>query len=138
MDSESAHGLAHFLINDHSWYRFVTTADYIRAGLWCLSNLMIGFSYLVLPAEIWRWRQALPFKSIALFSTLFIGFIAFCGISHLTMIVIMPTAPWWATLVIYVPTALVSLATAVVLRRERRLIVAALEGVGAALAESTD
>lgn len=138
MDSESAHGLAHFLINDHSWYRFVTTADYIRAGLWCLSNLVIGVSYLMLPVEIWRWRHALPFKSIALFSTLFIAFIAFCGVSHLTMVIIMPTAPWWATLLIYVPTGLVSLATAVVLRRERRLIVSALEGVGAALAESTE
>lgn len=138
MDSESAHGLAHFLINNHSWYTFETPADHLRAALWCLSNLMIGLSYLMLPAEIWRWRLALPFKSIALFSTLFIGFIAFCGISHLTMIIIMPTAPWWAVLLIYVPTALVSLATAVVVRRERRLIVAALEGVGAALAESRE
>lgn len=138
MDSGSAHGIAQFLINNHSWYTFETTADYVRAGLWCLSNLTIGFSYLLLPVEIRRWRLALPFKSAALFGTLFIAFIGFCGISHLTMIIIMPTAPWWATLLIYVPTGLVSLATAIVVRRERRVIVAALEGVGAALAESAE
>lgn len=135
MDSGSAHGIAHVLINNHSWYTFETTADYIRAGLWCVSNLTIGFSYLLLPVELWHWRLALPLKSIAVFSTLFIAFIAFCGFSHLSMLIIMPTAPWWATLMIYVPTAAVSLATALVLRRERRVIVAALEGVGAALTE---
>jgi hypothetical protein len=49
------------------------------------------------------------------------------------MIIIMPTAPWWAVLIIYVPTALASVATAYVVRRERVLIIAALKGVGAAL-----
>ncbi len=135
MDSGSAHGIAHALINSHSWYRFDTPADIFRAGLWCLSNLTIGLSYLLLPVELWRWRLALPFKSIAVFSALFIAFIALCGLSHLSMIIIMPTAPWWATLLIYVPTALVSLATALVLRHERQVIVAALEGIGSALAE---
>lgn len=136
MDSGS--GIAHLLMNDHSWYRLVTTADYIRAALWCLSNLAIGLSYLLLPIEIRRWRLALPFKSTALIGTLFIAFIGLCGISHLTMIVIMPTAPWWATLIIYLPTGLVSLSTVFVVRHERQLIVAALEGVGAALAEGAD
>lgn len=135
MDSGSAQGIAHILLNDHSWYRFVTTADYIRAGLWCLSNLAIGLSYLLLPAEIRRWHLALPFKSTALIGTLFVGFIGLCGVSHLVMIIIMPTGPWWATLLIYVPTGVVSLATVMVVRRERQLIVAALEGVSAALAE---
>ncbi len=138
MDMGSPQGIAHFLMNDHSWYRLVTTADYIRAGLWCFSNLAIGLSYLLLPAEIRQWRLALPFRSTALIGTLFIGFIGLCGISHLSMIIIMPTAPWWATLIIYLPTALVSLATAWVVRHERQLIVAALEGIGAALAEGAE
>ncbi len=138
MEPGSAQGVAHMLMNDHSWYRLVTTADYIRAGLWCLSNLAIGLSYLFLPAEIRRWHLALPFKSTALIGTLFIGFIGLCGISHLAMIVIMPTGPWWATLLIYLPTGLVSMATVMVVRRERQLIIAALEGVGAALAEDTE
>lgn len=138
MDAGSAHGLAHLLINHHDWYRFETTSDYIRAGLWCFSNLTIGLSYLLLPIEIRHWRTALPFKSAALIGALFIAFIAFCGISHLAMIVIMPTGPWWATAIIYFPTATVSLATALVVRRERRLIVAALQSVGAALVENAE
>lgn len=129
---EGSH-LAHLLMNDHSWYRLASEADYVRAGLWCLCNVAIGGSYLTLPVEIWHWRVALPFHSTALIGILFISFIALCGISHLTMIIIMPTAPWWATLIIYVPTALASIATAYVVRRERLLIIAALKGVSAAL-----
>lgn len=138
MDMNAAGGAARFLINDHSWYTFVTTADWIRAGLWCFSNLAIAAAYFMLPLEIRRWRLALPFRSTALIGTLFIGFIAFCGLSHLSMIFIMQTAPWWATLFIYLPTGLISLATAAIVRRERRLIIAALNGVGAALSESAE
>lgn len=138
MDLGSAHGIAHLIANDHSWYRFETTDDYLRAGSWCLANIGIGLSYLMLPVEIRRWHLALPFKSATLIGTLFICFIAFCGISHITMVIIMPTAPWWATILIYLPTMLVSVATVIVVRRERRLIVAALEGVGAALAEGSE
>jgi len=138
MDPGSVHGIAHMMVNDHSWYRFVSTADYIRAGLWCMANLGIGVSYLLLPVEIRRWHLALPFRSTALIGSLFISFIALCGISHLTMVIIMPTAPWWATLLVYLPTMLVSIGTVIVVRRERRLIVAALQGVGAALAESAE
>lgn len=135
MDAGS--GLAHLLMNDHNWYRLDTEADFVRAGLWCLSNLAIGASYLALPVEIWHWRLALPFRSTALIGVLFISFIALCGISHLSMIIIMPTAPWWATLIIYVPTAIASVATAVVVRRERLLITAALKGVSDALTRGT-
>lgn len=138
MDLGSAHGLAHLIANDHSWYRFVTIDDYLRAATWSVANVGIGVSYLMLPAEIRRWHLALPFKSTSLIGSLFISFIALCGISHITMVVIMPTAPWWATILIYMPTMMVSVATVVVVRRERRLIVAALEGVGAALAESSE
>lgn len=138
MDMDSIHGIAHLVANHHSWYRFETTDDFLRAGFWCLANIGIGVSYLMLPVEIRRWRLALPFKSTVLIGSLFIGFIALCGISHLTMVVIMPTAPWWATILIYLPTMAVSAATVAVVRRERRLIVAVLEGIGAALAERAD
>jgi len=138
MDMGAAGGAASFFINDHSWYHFVTTADYIRAGLWCFSNLAIAVSYFLLPIEIRRWRLALPFRSTAMIGTLFIGFIGFCGLSHLSMLFIMQTAPWWATIIIYLPTGIVSLATVWVVRRERRLIVAALEGVSAALAKGAE
>ena len=138
MDMGAAGGAASFFVNDHSWYHFVSTADYVRAGLWCFSNLAIAISYLVLPVEIRRWRLALPFRSTALIGTLFIGFIAFCGLSHLSMLLIMQTAPWWATIGIYVPTGLVSLATVWAVRRERHLIVAALQGVAAALAKGVE
>ena len=135
MDMGAAGSAVHFFVNDHSWYRFDSTADLVRAGLWCFSNLAIAVSYFLLPVEIRRWRLALPFRSTALIGTLFVGFIAFCGLSHLSMVFIMPTAPWWATIIIYLPTGLISLATVAVVRRQRRLIIAALEGVGAALAE---
>lgn len=135
MDMGQAGGAFHFLINDHSWYRFDTTADYIRAGLWCFSNLAIAGAYFMLPVEIRRWIAVLPFRSAALIGTLFIAFILSCGISHLSMIFIMPTAPWWATLLIYLPTGIISLAAVVVVRREKRFIIAALEGVSAALSE---
>jgi hypothetical protein len=138
MHMEAAHGIAQFLINDHSWYRFETTADYVRAGLWCLSNLATSLSYFLLPIEIRHWRVALPFKSSTLIGTLFIAFIATCGASHLSMLIIMPTAPWWMTILIYLPMAFASVATAVVVRRERRLIIAVLQGVRAALAESSE
>jgi len=135
MDMGSAEGVARYFVNDHSWYHFVTVADYVRAGLWCLSNLAIAVSYLLLPIEIRQWRLALPFKSSALIGTLFFAFIGLCGISHLVMVVIMQTAPWWATILIYLPTGIVSLVTVAVARRERHLIISALQGVSAALAE---
>ncbi|GAA0548906.1 hypothetical protein FHS83_001051 [Rhizomicrobium palustre] len=138
MDAGSAQYVSHLVMNDHTWYRLITTADYVRAGLWCLSNLVIGISYLMLPVEIWHWRTALPFRSTAVIGALFVAFIAFCGISHLSMVVIMQTAPWWAVLLIYVPTAAVSLGTALLVRRERGLILAALQGVGAALAQGKE
>ena len=136
MEMGPVHSAAQYWMNDHSWYRIVTAADYVRAALWCLSNLVIAVSYFLLPVEIRHWRLALPFRSTALIGSLFIAFITFCGLSHLVMVIIMQTAPWWATLLVYLPTGLLSLATAAVVRRERRLIVAALEGVGAALVEN--
>jgi hypothetical protein len=135
MDMGQAGGVLHYFINDHSWYRFITTADYIRAGIWCFSNLAIAGAYFMLPVEIRKWLLALPFRSTTLIGTLFIAFILFCGISHLSMVVIMQTAPWWATILIYLPTGVISLVTVAVVRRERQLIVAALNGVGAALAQ---
>jgi len=135
MEMEPVHSAVQFWMNDHSWYRIVTTADTVRAALWCLSNLVIAVSYFLLPVEIRRWRLALPFRSTALIGSLFIAFIAFCGLSHLVMLILMQTAPWWAILLVYLPTGLLSLAAAAVVRRERHLIVADLEGIGAALAE---
>ena len=37
MDMASASGPAGFLINAHSWYHFVTTADGAGAGPWCVT-----------------------------------------------------------------------------------------------------
>jgi hypothetical protein len=68
---------------------------------------------------------------------LFIGFIALCGTSHFAMLFIMQTGPWWATLLIYLPMAAVSLATVAVLRVNRRLILSVLQSVGAALKAQT-
>jgi len=127
--------LIHTLINSHSWYHFETTADYLRAALWCLANFVTAASYFLIPNEIKYWRQALPFGATALISNLFIAFIALCGLSHAVMLLIMQTGPWWATLLVYVPMAMVSAATVVVIRLNRQLIVDVLQGVARAMRE---
>ena len=125
--------LLHGLMNNHAWYRIETVDDYLRAALWCVANLVTSFSYFLIPNEIKYWRRSLPFDSVSLIFNLFIGFIAFCGLSHLAMIFIMPTGPWWAVVLVYVPMAAVSATTVVVIRMNRQLIVALLENVGRAL-----
>jgi hypothetical protein len=121
------------LLNDHSWYRIETPLDYLRAILWCLGNFATAFAYFLIPNELRHWRRELPFAATSLIGALFIGFITFCGLSHFAMLFIMQTAPWWAVLLIYVPMALVSLATVYVIRRDRALILAVLRNVGQAL-----
>lgn len=134
MDMHSG-DLIHALMNNHAWYRIETPEDYLRATLWCLANLTTATAYFLIPHEIKYWRKALPFGATSLIGNLFIGFIAFCGLSHFVMLFIMQTGPWWATLLIYVPMAIVSAATVVVIRRNRRLIVEVLNNVSRAIQE---
>src|ERR1700733_14585883 len=129
----ASNDLIHTLMNGHSWYRIETADDYLRAALWCIANLVTSVSYFLIPQEIQYWRKSLPFGATALISNLFIGFIAFCGLSHLAMVIIMPTGPWWAVILIYVPMATVSAATVVVVRMNRKLILAVLDAVALAL-----
>lgn len=130
---DMAHGRGHFYLNSHAWYHIDTPLNVLRATLWCLSNFITAVAYFFIPNEIRHWQTALSFSSSSLIGRLFMGFIAFCGLSHLSMLVIMQTAPWWVTLLIYLPMAIVSAATVVVLRRERTLLVAALASIGSAL-----
>jgi hypothetical protein len=132
MDMPS-HDLVQGLLNTHSWYRIDTPLDYLRAGIWCASNLATAMAYFFIPNELRYWRDVLPFASSTLLGTLFIAFIAFCGLSHLSMLLIMQTAPWWAILLIYLPMAIVSVATVVVMRKDRQLILSVLESVSKAL-----
>lgn len=123
------HELATNLLNAHSWYHIDSPLDYVRAGLWCAANLVTAIAYFLIPRELGHWRRTMPFAGSALIGQLFIGFIFFCGLSHLAMLVIMQTGPWWATLLIYLPMAVVSAATVVVIRRDRKLILEVLEGI---------
>ena len=132
MDMPS-HDLVQELLNTHSWYRIDTPLDYLRAGLWCVSNLATALAYFFIPNELRYWRRVLPFAASSLLGGLFIAFIAFCGLSHLAMLFIMQTAPWWAILLIYLPMAIVSVATIIVMRKERALILSVLESVSKAL-----
>lgn len=134
MDMSSSHDGALALMNAHEWYRIVTPMDWVRAILWCLANFLTAIAYFFIPNEIRAWRRVLPRGASATIGTLFIGFIAFCGLSHFAMLFIMQTGPWWATLFIYVPMALVSVATVVVLRMNRKMIVSILASISAALA----
>jgi len=132
MDMPS-HDLVQGLLNTHDWYRIDTPLDYLRAGLWCVSNLATALAYFFIPNELRYWRRVLPFATSSLLGSLFIAFIAFCGLSHLSMLAIMQTAPWWAILLIYLPMAIVSVATVIVMRRERELILSVLETISKAL-----
>jgi|SRR5690349_1626792 hypothetical protein len=132
MDMPS-HDVVQGLLNAHSWYHIETPLDYLRAGLWCLSNLATALAYFFIPNELRYWRRVLPFSTSSLLGSLFIAFIAFCGLSHLAMLAIMQTAPWWAILLVYLPMAVVSVATVIVMRKERALILLVLESISKAL-----
>lgn len=119
----------HYLMNAHDWYTLETTLDHVRAWLWCISNLVTFAAYFLIPAEIAWWRSCLPLRSTSIIGGLFIAFIVACGLSHLVMVAIMPTAPWWAVLGVYVPMAVVSLATVIVLRRHRSQILQVLQSM---------
>ena len=134
MDMASTHDLAHALLNNHSWYRIDTPLDYVRAGIWCAANLATAIAYFCIPYELRLWRRTLRLFASSRVGLLFIGFIALCGASHLAMLAIMQTAPWWAVLLIYLPMAIVSLCTVSVMRRDRVLILQVLNGVAKALA----
>jgi hypothetical protein len=137
MEMASTHDSVQALMNGHDWYHIVTPLDYVRAVLWCLANFLTAVAYFLIPNELRAWRKALPFPATSLIVMLFIAFIALCGASHFAMLFIMQTGPWWATLLIYLPMAAVSLATVAVLRVNRRLILSILQSVGAALKAQT-
>ena len=129
------HDGMHLLINQHSWYHFDTALDQFRAFLWCASNFATALAYFLIPREIRQWRKALSFSASSLIGNLFFWFIALCGFSHFAMLAIMQTGPWWAVLLIYLPMAVVSLATVWVIRAQRGLILLALNRIGNALRE---
>lgn len=119
-----------YLMNAHEWYTLDTSEDHLRAWLWCLSNFMTFVSYFMIPVELAHWRVSIPSSNtVRVLSRLFIAFIVLCGLSHLTMLVVMPTAPWWVTIVVYTPMAVVSFWTVLVLREHRRYIVEVLKAM---------
>jgi len=112
--------LSAFVLNDHSWYRIDDTWDVARAALWCAANLVTAFCYFAIPWELRHWRRELPYQSVALIATMFMGFIFFCGVHHVVDVLIMPTAPWWAIWTANIPMAGFSIATWIIIRRQRR------------------
>lgn len=122
------------MLNDHSWNQLNTPWDWVRAILWTGSNLATAASYFAIPWEIWQWRKELPFLSARLIGWLFVAFIVACGYHHLVDALIMQTAPWWAVLTGNVPMAIVSVWTALIVRRERAQIVQVLASLTRILA----
>ena len=123
------HDFADLMLNAHPWYRIETPLDYVRAGIWCASNLVTAVSYFLIPQELARWRREMPFAAGSLIGQMFMGLIFFSGLSHLAMLAIVQTGPWWATLFVFLPMAVVSSGTLIVIRRDRRLILAVLVSV---------
>ena len=119
-----------FLWNNHSWYAINNMNDFVRAIVWCLTNLITGFCYVAIPYEIWMWRNRLKFISSTIIGWGFIAFITLCGMSHLAMTAIMPTGPWWAIIFVYGPMTIASLATWLFIRTHRDSIVEILELIG--------
>lgn len=113
----------------HEWFVLDSGWDWARLWLWCLSNFAVFAAYFLIPVEICHWRKAIPFKWTSLIGLLFVVFITLCGVSHFAMIIIMPTGPWWAIIFVFVPLALISIATVFVMRRLRGPIVLALAAV---------
>lgn len=82
-----------------------------------LADVLIAVAYFIIPAELayfwWQVRRRnVMFKGVLL---LFVMFIVLCGFTHLTMAYFFYHQIWVAQVLIKVATALVSLATAVVL-----------------------
>ena len=94
----------------------------LRAAAWILSNLVVAFSYFGIPREIRLWSRAFNLDMTGLVARLFRAFIIYCGVSHLAMILVMPTTRWEMILFFFLPLAMVSLATYVVLRFNRKRI----------------
>ena len=101
-------------------------ADPLRAGVWVASNLVVGLSYFGIPNEIRHWSHAFNLDTGAMVARLFRAFIVYCGVSHIAMVLIMPTTRWEMILFFFLPLAGVSLATYVILRMMRQRILAAI------------
>jgi hypothetical protein len=112
-----------FLWNYHDWYHIENVNDFVRAVLWCVANIVTAFCYFVIPYEIWLWRRELASTAAIITGFGFIFFIALCGMHHVVDVIIMQTAPWWAVLMVNVPMALASLATAYFIVTNRQLII---------------
>lgn len=120
-------------MNAHEWYSLASPLDHLRAWLWVLANFGTFIAYFMIPFELFYWRARLSALITNTISGLFIAFIAACGLSHIAMIFVMPTAPWWVILLVYLPLAVISLITAFVLRAFRPVIIHVLTGVQIAL-----
>lgn len=125
-------------MNEHLWYTLDTPLDWLRAILWTGSNLITALAYFAIPWEIWKWREQLTFLSANVVGILFIAFIILCGESHLAMVLVMQTGPWWATTLVYLPMAIVSILTMLVLRRERTQIIQVLRSLTRILKGTSD
>lgn len=121
-----------YLFNGHMFYALDTPLDHLRAWVWTASNTIVAICYFLIPFELWEWRRAMPFRSVMLTALRFVNFISACGMSHIIMLSIMPTAPWWAVPVM-VWVALASLDAYFFIRLRRTLIVDAIAANAAAL-----
>ena len=121
-----------FLWNNHDWYKIENNAHFIRALVWCTANLVTAYAYFAIPWELYNWLgDAVRITATRIIALGFIAFITLCGMSHVAMVLVMPTGPWWATLLVYVPMAVVSLATAIFLKVNRKRIIEILNLLGA-------
>lgn len=104
-------------------------SDPWRAFVWFACNISVAFSYFAIPHEIRLWVRALRLDLGSYVGTLFQAFIFYCGVSHLAMVLVMPTAPWAFIIAFFVPLAAFSVGTAAAIRYGRPRIIAALEAI---------
>lgn len=94
----------------------------LRSIVWATSNLLVAYAYFGIPHEIRLWSKAINLDMSGLVARLFRAFIVYCGVSHLAMVLVMPTTRWEIILFFFMPLAVVSLATYIVLRVSRQRI----------------
>ncbi len=99
----------------------------VRAVIWIITNLAVAFAYFGIPREIGIWARAMSLSLSGVVARMFQAFIVMCGISHIAMIAVMPTANWLLIVFIFAPLACVSVGVYVALRKYRKHITGLLQ-----------
>ena len=89
----------------------------IKSFVWFLTNFLSAIAYISIPLYLNEWKRMLNTPLADSLINMFASFILFCGLSHISMPLIMATAPWWFIILVMVPMTFVAVSTAVLLHQ---------------------